>query len=822
MKKNHSKFSELTKINTLFVDFKTLVKFLENSSNGQIDYRRIGVEYMGSRINLSRVMYKIVEVDYAIGQREAKIMVDENSYDIDRHFIIDQILMSIISIIESGMSKHYVKNIIKGQIEYVDWLHGQGLVLTKNVNLFKQSLAEYKRYLERMVKPGDSSKQKMNRLYYAAERIAKQQSIKSNHTVISTIFIDFEMLAKCMEENIDSDIDYRRIGVEYGGHKINLSHIMFDTFEIGNSGKESKVYLVDEGTYDDLRRDFVDGIVLSLYPMVELGFVKSHIINNCRYQIKYLNWLNEQNIRYPKNIQEAKQSFLAYRQHLEGLVKISKMALKYASVLHDATLKLLEYVFNDKTSEIASSGIIKNRKNRGNSFSREKSIKRELEYAFSFYYNFFNQVADFVLEGKSYPFSIQLPRGKALVMPSIGINIVPSYQERSKNVSMSVNCVSEQIISEEELEAMIIDVFDGNQIKLDISLKRSMKKLSERLLAVNSDLTCEIRRELGNKAMKSYYMVLLAITAMNDSTLGRMLWGEDDFTTTAERQEFRGIKARAKNKEVTFEIRKHFIGSFKKFLKLRRFVLNGHACDYLFFNLRHSKISVIKNQLSGRYAASIHRSTFVPIDIELPFIGASDYRKDAALDAMLLKGPKAAVVLLQNSIDVLGNHYDGQSTESKAHEIHNFLTSVNKSIVTKSRSPNEDSGLIGGCENKDKIGKPVDEECEVIPDCNDLKTCIFCEFFKTHPEKEEIRKLYSLEYIINEIALQRAISQEHYNGQMEPWLTRIDALLNEMKILDPMCIDIIDIVRAEVYNEQQLTPYWTYMLDIFEQLEVLR
>ena len=150
------------------------------------------------------------------------------------------------------------------------------------------------------------------------------------------------------------------------------------------------------------------------------------------------------------------------------------------------------------------------------------------------------------------------------------------------------------------------------------------------------------------------------------------------------------------------------------------------------------------------------------------------------------------------------------------------MTHLNGDIVTKERGNTEVNGLVGECDHETREATPYVESCEISPDCGDPKTCIFCKWFRTHPEAEEIRKLYSLEYIIKEISPLRAKSQEHYNTTMEPWLIRIKALLKRMIELNPECNNLMKTIKVEVYKEQLLTPYWTQLLEHFEIMEILR
>jgi len=630
--------------------------------------------------------------------------------------------------------------------------------------------------------------------------------------------MDFKFLVQCIEDQEQQQIDYRRVGVIYKTMKINLSQVMYKTLEIKRKGYRSPLIKVDEKSYDNKRSHILEGILLSLYSMIEKDLTADHVYINIRHQIQFINFLSSKAIPFPKNIQEAKKVFTVYKRYLQNLVITVEIKNNMAHYLHRASYLLLCYLFEDKANEIGGIKIIKYKNTSATAFDGIRKSKGEIEYTFIFYYNFFDQIADFVLEGKEYPYNIKLPKGNAVLTPRAGCDIVPSYMPISKNAFKCINYQEGRIKTKEERLCEFID-FPGNNKKYIIN--HGCEKLLERLALVNTDSTHDLRLALGNKAMKAFFTVLLAITGINDSILGKILWENDDFTTTKESQDFVGIKPRANNKKVLFEIRKNFIGSFKFFLKLRRFVLNGRNCNFLFFNLYCTEIHITTAQLNGRYAYSNWKTLFKRMDDELPNAFSQDFRKDKTLE-FLGKGAKYAIAGLQNSYDTMINHYNGQSGESMAKEMHNAITFLNEGIVTLEKSVDEEAVLLGECESKEQ--KPIqdDQTTEVEADCNDLKTCIFCIYFRTHPNENDIRKLYSLEFIIKEISLPRAKSHEDYELSMKPWLKRIDQLLKQMLLIDPGCKSIMDKVEQEVYKEQLLTPYWGHLLEDFEILGVLR
>ncbi len=152
--------------------------------------------------------------------------------------------------------------------------------------------------------------------------MTKLHSIKPELTKVNSLFIDLDILAKHIDKNEHSKIDYRKIGMIYKGKKLNLSQIMYNTVESKHGGCMGKIIIVDESSYDDERCFIVNGIIMTNHNMVNRQLSASHILETMRYQVQFVDWLRTERVAFPKNVQQAKESFLAYKKHLQALRKI--------------------------------------------------------------------------------------------------------------------------------------------------------------------------------------------------------------------------------------------------------------------------------------------------------------------------------------------------------------------------------------------------------------------------------------------------------------------------------------------------------------------
>ena len=651
---------------------------------------------------------------------------------------------------------------------------------------------------------------------------------------LNILYVDLNSLIKIALNDDKVFDDYRRLGVRivdprenYSDQLKNLSHLMYHTIVMKyppNDGSPMRIF-VDESTYDETRTIIIDGIIRG---MAEISAPASTTKSDrfdamCRAS----EWLNNEYKSIPSSLKETKEAFTAYKEDLNKLIKSSEIRQNNAANLHKGMAQLLSGIAKVHQTMITEDiGLILTTRKRTNAYRNTATFSQEeLGYAFAFYYHLFDQVTDFLLEKKSYPHMIKLPRGNATLLPNHpkgrGALIAPAYEPRITG-SAAVNYENGHILSDDDIETLIAHM-DTTKAKKRISrgiIKQLRCKLLIKLETVNNQYDHPIRLGLGKKAMEAWFMCMLFIAPFNDSTLAMMEWNDtDEFgIDRAEKKEFRAIKYRAQNKPVRFNIPSAFIESFQKFIRLRRFVLNGNNCQYLFFGGFGNETNLTKTQQRGIYSAGIAASFSKYLDSNLPRVTSRSSRKDAGRDALSSHGLHVALSILQNNEATFLNSYNGQTAEEMASQVSTFLEDVH-GIVNGNPLKSEQESAIGACKYEtDPEPKTISEESPIKADCNDPKSCIFCEHFRTNPEREQIRKLQSVKYIIKNIAYPRAKDDQHYEDAMGPWLMRIDSLFKAMIEMEPEANVTIKEVEAEVFDEGMLSPYWFEWIQLLENL----
>jgi hypothetical protein len=641
---------------------------------------------------------------------------------------------------------------------------------------------------------------------------------------LSILFVNGETLIQ--KAVYGKSIEYKRIGISFrhpeldDANKLNLAHIMYNNHIINpSSGRNdiSDIYVVKKSFVSE-RKAYIDGILTACEGM------------KYRSKIEMIPYMTKSAIRLgdniPVSIEDARQSFADDSYHLERLVKSGEMKHPTAYRHQQGLIKLLSGMFCVSENVITADNthlLLTQKAPRSNAFNNTAMFtQEELGYAFAFYYHLFSQLADFVLEKKDFPHVIKLPSGNATIL-GIGPRLI-AHSDCEKG-SVVIDHEDGHILSNDEIHELAKKNeknVKATEKELKKNYYKARKKGLKELEELNQDSCHPKRLQLGKKALDAWYMCMLYFTAINDSTLGTIPWSSDDEfeIEPQERREFVNIKPRALNKKVRFSLPKEAMNDFQKAIKLRRYVLNGNDLPYLFFSNGYGdSAKVSKRQLVGGMSGVIAQNMIKTTDSNLPRVTSRDSRKDNARDALQEHGLEVALAVLQNKKDVLISHYNGKTAEEMASDISDMFKSLHDSVLRDSPISAEEENAMGGCDIKGKHEpKTFSEESPVKADCNDPKSCIFCSHYVTFPEPEYIRKLLSLQYLIENTAYDRTESEDFYNKEMGPWLKRIESILNFMEEKEPRAKQMIEDITSEVYEDGLLSPYWLFWVELFEDL----
>ena len=618
-----------------------------------------------------------------------------------------------------------------------------------------------------------------------------------NMEKLPIFFVSVEALVN-MHKNT-SEINFSQLGVIIS-KKICLSQILYTEKKLKT--KPYSLY-VNKKTYVPKRKIFIEYIINEIIiPKYQLGQSGATLYSNISYIIQFVSWLNDEHIEYIDNKIVAKEIFLKYSYYLKTSIRNGAIGQATAHVHQRITLKLLRYITQDKENYI-SSGIqlITNiRKNK-----TLKSTDEDRKYHFNFYYKLFHQLTDFILDKKKYPMNLNLASGDIWVLPSSTVFI-----SNGKNAPHAFDTTTGDL---HEIKTLRKLYGYTNYEAIDC-----LNDFKDNINKHNIDFRSNKRLLLASTALQAFYMLFLSITGMNDSTAATLPWN-DEYEILKENQKFRTIKYRAGNKTVEFQIQNKFIKDFQKFLSLRRYLLPSFDCNFLFFSNYEDKATASSNRVkSGGSSTHINTKMRKNIDKNLPILSSRILRVNKTHQVIKTDGIIAASQLAQSSIDTIISTYQGESQESTQTQFNTYFKELNKNIFQVENNAVETS--VGYCNQPNSPVSKLNFTNNEIS-CSQREGCLFCEKYAIHADETDIKKILSLQYVINE---SKYVAKDiaHFHNTYGVVLSRITDILNEIKSLESSLENKCKDIKIDVFKNQNLHPYWEHKLNTLIEMGVLQ
>ena len=611
--------------------------------------------------------------------------------------------------------------------------------------------------------------------------------------------------------------NYANIALEVAGKRVIFGSWLYTCrkkIRRGNAGYEYYVLL---DSFDPMRTSLINAALEILYTSNRSDITKAADVIQME---SLIDWFNVTNSKVPKSVDEAKRIYREYTNYLLQIVKRENPNTKNgfghesANRKQKVALDLLGEMVG-ATQEKISGMIAKipERSSHSKDFDlNEQEIDKTLNYCFQF----FEQVAEFCLQSKKYPYKIAL-----LVPEAIADNpVITPFTGLQKNIKGRYwdfeRC---DLKTEAEIEASLQECSYSFECTRRQQISRALHILEQKkvkIKVVNTDPNHIYRLELAAKAMKAYFFVLLDITGMNDSMLATLSWSGDDFIEDVAEKGMRNIKRRAGNREVIFKIQSIFMGSFRTFIKLRRFILNGHDCSTLFFTGIGENSKLSPHAAAGCYGAICY-DTLKRLYPHLLYIGSQTLRINKK--RWLMKKSKGQTFLvaaiMQHKPETGEQNYPHETRQESQSMIGEYLIYQHR-VIMDIQDYKQTS--VGGCDSLEAQPNVDINEGPIKPDCQKKMTCLFCTHYRLKTESEEIRKVISLEYVINRHSILHARSQIQFESIMGPVLQRIKLVFESMIKKYPYTDEIIKTVRNDVYENQNLHWYWQVRLELLWEL----
>ncbi len=531
------------------------------------------------------------------------------------------------------------------------------------------------------------------------------------------------------------------------------------------------------------------------------------ILTKLKDSIKFVIYCN--NNEKHKAFQTLKSTQNALREYLEYLrhkIKVNLLSLNTATNMQNYAIEMVAAMYGIQITDVSNGIRLLVRKNTVK-INTEAPLEHDVQKILKLCDCLFNQITDFVLNNKKYPFQLQLPTEKAWVVPHFDdfiVTLATQSQFDKKKSKSAWNFKTGKLYSPEEI---------AYRYKVDkiCKAKLTIKKSEGFLYQANSNNRDKKRLRLAELSKDAFMILFLAHVAPNFEQFRQLKGWTGQYNIGIEYQGFRTIKWRAEGKVVEFLIGLNFLPSFKKYLKLREYLLLEHPkFDYLFFafNGRLSKPKQVALGAQSEFYDRIRKR----IDPSINNVHSRHWRVVKGNYIINKTGDISLVAqALQNKEETALKKYINGNEVKASEELGLFFERLNKRIYKPTP--------VGHCNIQGNL-QPNNNELGFIPDCKKLQGCLFCSQYAIHADETDIRKLYSLTYVMRE-TISLSTSEDHHMKLFGAVYDRAALILKIMSSKSEKLSELVKIVKKDVEDNENLDSYWENKLNTLISLGVI-
>lgn len=525
------------------------------------------------------------------------------------------------------------------------------------------------------------------------------------------------------------------------------------------------------------------------------------LFNQSRHFLSFIKWADSNGYsNFFDSKDKARAAFSSFVNNLKDKLSRNELSGHSATIIQNIALSYLEKFHNAENLAVGIPIIYGTIADNYTSPPSEDSQNKVLLLC----EHLFDGISDFILNNKPFPYKLNVSKhigwknNSFYIFPLIEWAVTPqNYKEKQ---GLVWNQDEGRLNSTEEIKGLY---------KSYKNAWRAIYNAQNLIDEANSNQYCTHRLRLATVAHHAFAIIFLATTGMNRESMLNLLW-DDNYETSSERQGFRTIKHRAGNKPCNFELSIGMMPKFKKFLELRKYLLNDRHCEYLFISLG-THCSQNPMQLSGQSIYNIFQ-TLQNIDPSISKITPREWR--AAKSDWLVRNidVSTAALMLQNSEQVLLKHYTAGSETDHLNELSKFFGEVSNFVLEKTEKSDGNASSVGVCLD---YGKPNSlDNAPVKVNCKSPEGCLFCDKYRIHADEKDTRKLVSCRYCLQKTA-QLSNNKEDFDKVFRKIFQRIEDLLKEIEEIKPgLTTKIIE----EVEEMGELDHYWARKLELLFDL----
>ncbi|NOI55760.1 hypothetical protein F0248_22300 [Vibrio crassostreae] len=442
----------------------------------------------------------------------------------------------------------------------------------------------------------------------------------------------------------------------------------------------------------------------------------------------------------------------------------------------------------------------------------------ELKYAYDVYHSIATQLTDYLVNEKPLPFLLKIQNYETYLFPYANHRVTPYCNRPTK----AYNDIEGRLTTFEELRAKTDSRTKDSIVRADLVC--ITKRFNE------SDLNprAKCKRAFATTAMQSYQMIFMMLTGAYVSEINQLEFCDNyEYCKSVVSKSYRAIKFRASGRVVQYDLSVGGVKLFKKYLELRKWVLDGKKCDLLFFGLINKSWGTTK--VTGGSMRHFQKRKIIGVFLPQDFkaLTSREFRKTKSVFLHEQSDITTDTVsnVLNHSKSTNQNHYMEVSPEKIKTEMESFWESTQEAVkhvkgVTKKAGAHYKKVAAGHC---DGFEEPISvmEAPPIQPDCRSQYGCLFCVHYVCHAnDEEDAHKLTSLLYIVTGVI--NASKDESKAIELFKLLAgRTRKMLYHMKGKSKDGKRNVDACMDKVFKYGELTPYWESRLQRYENLGLI-
>lgn len=437
----------------------------------------------------------------------------------------------------------------------------------------------------------------------------------------------------------------------------------------------------------------------------------------------------------------------------------------------------------------------------------------------------FDGLCDLVLEQRPFPYKLVLPatlgwsENHLWLFPTHRWHLPPhqwgAEREKRGNSSWAYDYATGRLATVGEIAHRYAARLPSEQRKC---AKALIAKAQARIDAANADAWDRVRIMLCMIAHNAFLFLFFCNTGANES-VARDIETDGKIDATTLNQRFRSIKFRASSKSITLAVPATFMPSLRRFMELRRYVLGTKDFPYLFFTLGFLNAKP-PGQIGSGSLYSLYKSVLRTIDPQLPRTGSRKLRASVADWYQRHHDASVTAKVLQNSEQTAQKRYDAGSVADHRVELSLFLNSVSESAKRQRVIPIKAAREIRPLEEGgrcDSFGHPeaLADHVPVDPNCKDGQGCLFCAHRVLVACEEDARKVASAAFVMEQVI----IGPKHEEA-LRPLIAKCDQDLEKIAAFGN-CRAMVELVRTDVFENGNLTPFFADKYQMFLELAII-